>query len=196
MAKCIYTIQFENPPEVPPLVDYILPPAPINQRLPIACQPYDPTWPVHDLGQMNVQCPSCRALHWDAEHLKSSSAANPKFGKCCHSGKFTLPPLQPPPRELYNLLTSQDHVGKEFRNHICNYNSALAMTSVGRKLDETVNQGGRGPYVFKLHGELIHQVGSLLPSEEDQPKYAQLYVYDPEQALEFRMANRWNVNLD
>ena len=40
------------------------------------------------------------------------------------------------------------------------------MTSVGRKLDYAINAGGGGPYVFKLNGELIHKVGSLLPLEE------------------------------
>ena len=59
--------------------------------------------------------------------------------------------------------------------HIRNYNSALAMTSVGRKLDHSVNNGG-GPWLYKLNGELIHRAGSLLPPEEGNvaPVYSQL----------------------
>ncbi|KAH9012550.1 hypothetical protein EDB85DRAFT_1877654, partial [Lactarius pseudohatsudake] len=123
---------------------------------------------------------------------------NPKFGMCCYSGKISLPPLQQPPPELSHLLTSQDQLGKNFRLRIRNYNSALAMTSVGRKVDESINQGGGGPYTLRLHGELIHRVGSLLPPHGDQvaPIYAQLYIYDSDVALNHRMTNAWNSNLD
>jgi hypothetical protein len=145
---------------------------------------------------MNIKCPSCKALHWLAERLSKSSILNPKFGMCCHSGKISLPPLQSPPHELYNFLTSQDSIGKTFRSRIRNYNGALAMTSVGRKLDESINQRGGGPYTFRLHGELIHRAGSLLPPEGEAPVYAQLYIYDSDTALRHRMENAWNSNLD
>ncbi|KAH9010631.1 hypothetical protein EDB85DRAFT_1851075, partial [Lactarius pseudohatsudake] len=117
-----------------------------------ARHPFDPAWDVHNLGGLTIQCPNCKALHWLAERLTKSSMCNPKFGMCCYSGKISLPPLQQPPRELSHLLTSQDHLEKSFRLHIRNYNSALAMTSMGRKLDESINRGGGGPYTFRLHG--------------------------------------------
>ena len=100
---------------------------------------------------------------------------------CCYSGKVSIPVLQPPPPELSNLLSSEQ--GKDFRHHIRNYNNALAMTSVGRKLDNSINRLGGGPYSFRLHGELIHRVGSLLPPEGQPPVYAQLYLCDSAQAL-------------
>ena len=137
-----------------------------------------------------------------AEHLTASSNRNPRFGMCCLSGKIVLPPLHPVPPELLQLLTAQDDIGKSFRDHIRTYNNALAMTSIGRKIDESVNNGeeavndGVGPYVFKLHGELSHKIGSLLPSEGEPPVYAQLYIYDPADAVNFRMANAWNTQLD
>jgi len=93
---------------------------------------------------MNIQCPSYKALHWLDKHLTKSSKANPKFGMCCYQGKISLPPLQPAPSELYDLLTDQEPIARAFCNYIHNYNSALAMTSVGRKLDYSVNNGG-GP---------------------------------------------------
>ncbi|KAI9432367.1 hypothetical protein H4582DRAFT_1787791, partial [Lactarius indigo] len=153
---------------------------------------------VHNLGDLTIQCSDCKALHWLAERLSRSSMRNPKFGMCCYTGKISLPPLQQPPPELSHLLTSQDPIGKNFHLHIRNYNSALAMTSVGRKLDESINQRGGGPYTFRLHGELIHRAGSLLPPDGDQvaPIYAQLYIYDSDVALNHRMANAWNSNLD
>ena len=172
-----------------------LPPAPPLQLLPPARRPFSPDWPIHNLGRMDVQCPNCHALHWMAERLTASSQRNPRFGMCCLSGKIVLPPLHPVPPELLNFLTAQDNIGKSFRDHIRTYNNALAMTSIGRKIDESVNDGV-GPYIFKLHGELSHRSGSLLPSEGEPPIYAQLYIYDPADALNFRMANRWNTNLD
>src|SRR5487761_1144500 len=88
-----------------------------------------------------------------------------------------------------------DPVSKSFQKNIRLYNNALAMTSVGRQLDRSVNEG-RGPYVFKLHGELIHRVGSLLPPEGDAPIFAQLYIYDTDVAWNHRMGNVWNNSLD
>jgi hypothetical protein len=144
---------------------------------------------------MDVQCPSCHTLHWMAKRLTKSSNLHPKFGMCCLSGKIALPPLHPPPSELMQLLTSQDPVSKDFREHIRNYNNALAMTSIGRKVDESINDG-EGPYIFRLHGELSHKSSSLLPPEGEPPVFAQLYIYDPADAVNFWMANRWNTQLD
>jgi hypothetical protein len=113
---------------------------------------------------------------------------------CCYSGKISLPVLQPVPLELYNLLSAQDPRGRAFRDHIRNYNNALAMTSVGRQIDHNLNNGG-SPWVFKLHGQLTHRVGSLLPSSNTTPFYAQLYIYDTEYALQHRMANPLDFRL-
>jgi hypothetical protein len=87
------------------------------------------------------------------------------------------------------LLTAQDPVSKTFRDHIRNYNNALAMTSIGHKVDESINDG-EGLYVFRLHGKLSHKSGSLLPPEGESPVYTQLYIHDPADAVNFRMANR------
>jgi hypothetical protein len=40
----------------------------------------------------------------------------------------------------------------------------LALTSIGRNVDDSLNHRGGGPYSFRLYGELIHRAGSLLPS--------------------------------
>jgi len=71
----------------------------------------------------------------------------------------------------------------------------LAFTSVGRYVDNTLNNGG-GPYSFKLHGELIYKAGSLLPPPGDPPIWAQLYIYDSAQALDHCMAHPWNSSLN
>ena len=49
--------------------------------------------------------------------------------------------------------------------------------------------------MFKVQGRLCHRIGSLLPQPESPPVYAQLYIYDPQEALEYRMNNAANTSL-
>ena len=105
---------------------------------------------------MDLECSHCHALHWKAEQLSNSTRNNVKFGMCCLQGKIVLAKLERPPPELRNFLRSDDPPSKQFRNNIQRYNNALAMTSLGCKVDDTVNRGG-GPYVFKVQGRLTHR---------------------------------------
>ena len=108
---------------------------------------------------------------------------------------MALPPLHPPPPELFTLLTPKEGAAKSFCVHICNYNSALAMTSVGRKLDNSLNRAGGGAYSFRLHSELMHRVGSLLPEQGEASVYLQLYICDPDVAHTHHHNNACNSNL-
>src|SRR6267142_1986378 len=143
---------------------------------------------------MNVECTFCCALLWLDERLSNSSKINPRFGICCYQGKVKPPYHNPIPPELHWLLTHNDESG--FRNHIHNYNQALAFTSVGRKVDNTLNRTGGGPYSFRLFGELIHQAGSLIPPPGKPPAWAQLYIYDSAQALNYCIGHSANSTLD
>jgi hypothetical protein len=44
-------------------------------------------------------------------------------------------------------------------------------------VDRLVNDG-RGPPIFKICGQVHHHIGSLLPPDDDPPKFVQLYIYD------------------
>lgn len=79
-----------------------------------------------------------------------------------------------------------DAKSKNFKNNIRTYNSMFAFTSMGGKVDESVNKTGRAPYVFRLHGQTYHKIGSLLPEQGSPPKFAQLYIYDTENEIENR----------
>jgi hypothetical protein len=164
-------------------------------RIPAARRPFDPSWPIHSLGKMDVSCPDCGALHWMAERLTKSSNSRPRFGICCFQGKIKLAQLHDLPPELNTLFRDQTPPAKEFRANIRRYNNALAMTSLGCKVDESVNRGN-GPYVFKIQGRLSHLAGSLLPQEGESPVYAQLYIYDPAEALDHRMQHEANRGLN
>ena len=148
------------------------------------------------MGRMDVVSEYCEALHWKCEKLAHSSRVHPKFGMCYYTGKVRLPMFENPPPELLDLLTRQDEVGKKFRDHIRNYNNTLAMTSLGCDQDKNINRDGGGPYVFKVHGCLYNQSGSLIPYQGRPPIYSQLYIYDPQDALDYRMNHSANSGLD
>ncbi|KAH7853015.1 hypothetical protein Vadar_032118 [Vaccinium darrowii] len=139
----------------------------------------------HFLGEMSTTCSSCGALHWMDEKLAHSSKKNPCFGTCCLQGKVKLPPLMTPPPPIQALYDGNDDRSKSFRVNTRSYNAANAFTSLGAKFDDRVFSG-RGPTSFTIHGELRHRTGSLMPLPGEDPSYAQLYIYDPNSALDVR----------
>ena len=121
-----------------------------------ARKPYVEPMLRHNLGPMNVRCPSCGALHFAAERVSGSSKRNPRFQVCCADGKVQLPLLQPPLAEpLHNLLTSNDRAAVNFCADIWKYNRALSFTLLGVKEDRSVNKGN-GPPVFRPPTLLYH----------------------------------------
>ncbi|KIK90778.1 hypothetical protein PAXRUDRAFT_151152 [Paxillus rubicundulus Ve08.2h10] len=133
------------------------------------------------------------AFHWRAEWHTHSSEINPTYGQCCKSGKIKIPYLNNVPGELWNLFFTQDDISKEFHQIICQYNNALAMTFVGGQVDNSVNNS-HGPYIYKIHGEVYHYMGSFLPAGDDAPVFGQLYIYDPAVSLNSRMQQNQNLN--
>lgn len=142
---------------------------------------------------MNIECPDCSALHWDAERIAKSTKRSPKFGLCCLSGSVKLPAYEDPPEPLCSLLTSLDPTSKKFREDILAYNRSLAFTSLGVKEDRSVNRGN-GPPVFRISGELHHRSGALEATTANPPRYSQLYILDGPGALDSRMAQNVNLN--
>ena len=128
----------------------------INQALrnvPKGCCPYGDPASRHSLGPMNVSCPNCHALHFQSEKLVKSSNVHPKFGVCCLQGQIQLPSISQSPPLLHQLLNSSTPRARKFRDGIRQYNSAFAFTSVAMEVDNTV-LNGRGPYSFRMHGEM------------------------------------------
>uniref|UniRef100_A0A2K1ZIH9 Uncharacterized protein n=1 Tax=Populus trichocarpa TaxID=3694 RepID=A0A2K1ZIH9_POPTR len=58
---------------------------------------------------------------------------------------------------------------------------------MGANIDHSVNCRP-GPYVFKINGHCHHLMGSLLPSDGETPKFAQLYIYDTTNEVANRLA--------
>jgi hypothetical protein len=144
----------------------------------------------HDLGSMDIICKNCGALHWNAEKIMKSMCDNALFGMCYNHGEVDLPVLPNPPELLQTLLTEENSQGSEFREHIQQYNTALAFTSLGV---HQYHYSTRGPPVFTILGELCHRAGSLIAPKGVTPSYAQLYVFDLMLANTYRSIRNTNL---
>lgn len=58
---------------------------------------------------------------------------------------------------------------------------------MGANIDRSL-ESSRGPYVYKICGQVYHRMGSLLPEEGKPPRYAQLYVYDSTDEIGLRIS--------
>lgn len=112
---------------------------------------------------------------------------------CCLQGQVQLDPFPEPPVTLRDLLTGVSPFSRTFRDHIRQYNAAFAFTSTSVNVNDNV-VAGSGPYSFRLHGDLYHKMGALLPQEGVRPSYAQLYINDPHAALQARNTRNQNLN--
>ncbi|CAH9126445.1 unnamed protein product [Cuscuta epithymum] len=124
----------------------------------------------------------------------SSTKANPKYSLCCSQGKVKLPVYKEPPLLLQRLIDGRDARNKHFIENIKSYNNMFAFTSMGGRIETSINKG-KGPPIFKLHGQNYHLIGSLIPTVGSIPKFAQLYIYDTENELQNRIKSvRGDVN--
>ncbi|GKE42682.1 hypothetical protein Tco_1469966 [Tanacetum coccineum] len=101
-----------------------------------------------------------------------------------------MPPTPDPPLFIQQLLRNN-----HFMEHIRAYNQMFAMTSFGAKVDDSVNRV-RGPYVFKVSGQIYHWIGSLCLKEGHYPRFLQLYIYDTQAEVANRMRNFGRRNED
>ncbi|GJV71206.1 DNA helicase [Tanacetum coccineum] len=64
----------------------------------------------------------------------------------------------------------------------------FSMTSPGANIDTSINNG-KGPYVFRISGQIYHWIGSMCPEEGNVPRFLQLYIYDTTNEVKNRMAH-------
>ncbi|XP_028779075.1 uncharacterized protein LOC114735542 [Neltuma alba] len=143
-----------------------------------------------DDGDPVYECQFCGALLWIGERLKRcSSSEYPLFSTCCCHGKVVVPYLQTPPEQFRQLFFQKEHPkSKNFLANIRAYNNMFCFTSMGGKIDHSLNSRGGGPYSFIMSGQNYHLLGSLLPPEGCPPVYSQLYIYDTDNEIRNRMA--------
>lgn len=112
------------------------------------------------IGPMNKVCRYCNALKFK----------NEAPGMCCLN-EVKLPELQLPIEPLKSLVSGATDDSKHFLMNIRKYNSCFQMTSFGatRVIHENFMP------TFKVQGQIYHLLGSLLPVQEEECKYLQIY---------------------
>ncbi|KAI3737233.1 hypothetical protein L2E82_27230 [Cichorium intybus] len=141
-----------------------------------------------DHGDQRVICEICHAKLWRNEAVRSKKTdCKTTYLLCCGYGKVELPDLKQAPPSYENLYRSNDPKGKVFMKNIRRYNSMFSFTSMGGKIDSSINKGN-APYIFRLSGQNYHSMGSLLPANGSKPKFSQLYIYDTENEVSNRQA--------
>ncbi|OBZ81151.1 hypothetical protein A0J61_10801, partial [Choanephora cucurbitarum] len=140
----------------------------------------------HYLGKMKVECTHCKALLWIDER-NSVSKLSPTFQLCCGKGQYVLQPFPATPTVIGDMLKGSNAESAEFKKNVRAYNNALSFTSLGVKLDASVQNRQNGAYAFRIHGSMYHRVGtSLTPENGQMPNFAQIYVYDASNELQNR----------
>ncbi|XP_050340695.1 uncharacterized protein LOC126767147 [Bactrocera neohumeralis] len=131
------------------------------------------------IGSMDNECQYCHAFKYKGESA----------GLCCTSGKISLPSLSPPPEPLKTLLAGNTSQSKLFLRKIRNFNSCFQMTSFGATKIVHNEDGRNFESTFKIQGQVYHQIGSLLPMPDADPKFLQIcFMGDEEKQANTRCA--------
>jgi hypothetical protein len=136
---------------------------------------------------------------WIGERKSSSRITNPEFQMCCAAGAALLAPMRPLSPVITDLLTRNDAIAKEFKANIRSYNSALSFTSMNADLDRRYANEEHGAYAFRIHGSVHHLISpELIPDPNNviqQPRFAQIYIFDSANELQNRMDVAGNPNV-
>uniref|UniRef100_A0A8R1IBK0 ATP-dependent DNA helicase n=1 Tax=Caenorhabditis japonica TaxID=281687 RepID=A0A8R1IBK0_CAEJA len=98
--------------------------------------------------------------------------------------------MQQRPKTHLEVGDSSD--ADNFQSNIRQFNSALALASMGAQVEEFRDYG---PYSYKIHEQIYLAAGPLHPSTEKALPYGQLYTMDTKQAAEERRSVAPNKNL-
>lgn len=127
------------------------------------------------LPQPNI-CHHCEALLF---HGETSQV-------CCRNGRTKLDSISAP-IEFQLLFGVENEEGRHFRHYIRAYNHVFSFTSMGVHMDETLGTGVSGIYTFRAQGNIYHSIGSLLPHENNRPRYLQMWIVDTEHDIDIRL---------
>ena len=133
----------------------------------------------NDVGIMEYMCGKCDALMFrDEQHRYISKESNALcFSLCCSYGHVKAPPVSEPPLLLRTLLSGNSSDSRHFIQNIRAYNSAFAFASMTLTGSQYEFQG-RGPYCFRINGQIYHTISQLLPEAGHDAKFSQIYLYD------------------
>ena len=127
---------------------------------------------------MSHVCSGCNALHFASEQGSFNETV---CSACCSLGKVNFHPFENFPSILQSLYTEQDRMSRNFRENIRNYISGLAMASM---VADIGTPPGRGPYSFRVHGQVYHAIGRLRSPAGSCPQGAQVLIMDTDDAAQ------------
>ncbi|XP_076949475.1 uncharacterized protein LOC143622122 [Bidens hawaiensis] len=142
-----------------------------------------------DHGDQNVICELCHANLWklEAARGKSTNCYYTSYSMCCGYGKVQLPSMKEPSQAYKYLFNGSSSESKFFFKNIRRYNSMFSFTSMGGKVDSSINRGNAS-FIFRLSGQNYHSMGSLLPKDGSKLKFSQLYIYYTENEISNRQS--------
>jgi hypothetical protein len=80
---------------------------------------------------------------------------------------------------LRELLTGDTREANNYTEHIQEYNSAMAFSSLGAEIKSPpINN----PYYFRIHGQNYHLDSQPYPNEANKPRYVEFYILDSAEA--------------
>ena len=116
------------------------------------------------------------------------------FNDCCGHETDELEAIPYFPDNLRSLFENNHQKSKAFFERIRNYNSSFSFASFNANVVD-MPTAGRAPYCFKIQGQIYYQINeALYPSGNDYPKYGQLFIVDPQEAIDYRIAANAGTN--
>ena len=95
---------------------------------------------------------------------------------------------------MLDILQGRSVAMRQARQQLKQYNNAFAFVSYGSHCFSDM-QSGRGPLVTICHGAVCHSSGFLFVEQGETGDYAQVYLYDHNEATRVRQRNHWNEGL-
>lgn len=144
----------------------------------------------YDHGDPTYTRGHCQVFMWYGERInKRFIRSKPIFTMCCGQGKVVLPCFKSPPNSLLVLFCNDDdEISTHFRNFIRAYNMMFSFTSLGGKINHSINNG-KGPYLFSCVAKTITLfIGDILPGPGESPCFSQLYIHDTTNEIPNRIA--------
>ncbi|XP_071699496.1 uncharacterized protein [Rutidosis leptorrhynchoides] len=118
----------------------------------------------YDEGDLSYTCSACGAKLWKKETKRGESTKGlpGAFSQCCLKCRIKLPEFTKEPHKLLmDLYTNKHPKNKHFIDNVRQYNMVFAFTSMGGKVDNSVNND-KGRYSFRIRGHNCHRMGGLI----------------------------------
>ena len=149
--------------------------------------PMEMTVKYSDCGQFRGdQCVMCGAFHFLKERLladKDQPLKHVAYTLCCQQGRIMRPATAPCPPLFRQLLTFQGMTTaqiNEFKSCIRRINVHFAFASLTSTKEAKLP--GKGPYVYKVEGQMVRRVSTAQARTGQLPKFSQIYFHDPADA--------------